>query len=96
MNSLEITPHGVRRARVRSLILVGALTEKSGLLDAFDIIVGEDLQKSPSMKEPVAALFKGFLVLKDMVHSGEINKELYAQQGLQALGETNRRKREKG
>lgn len=89
MNTLEIDSHGLRRARTRSLIQVATLCDKAGLLETFGIVLGEDLQKSLEMKEPVAALFKGFLVLQEMVHSGEANLTLYATQGLEALREVN-------
>lgn len=41
------------------------------------------------MKEPVAALFKGFLDLKEMVSVGEVHQQLYATQGLEALRKLN-------
>lgn len=82
---LEIDSRGLRRARTRSLIALGGLVKKSGLLETFQIEVGLDLQKDPSMKEPVAALFKGFLVLDEMVKSGDVNLKVWALQGLKEL-----------
>ncbi|HUX79802.1 MAG TPA: conjugal transfer protein TraD [Alphaproteobacteria bacterium] len=85
MNKLEITSHGFRRARTRSLIQLGGLVEKSGLLETFQISLGEDLQRDPETKEPVAALFKGLLVLNEIANSDEMHLSLWTSQGLEAL-----------
>lgn len=82
---LEIDSRELRRARTRSLIQLGGLLEKSGLLETFHIELGRDMQKDPEMKEPVAALFKGLLVLKEMVESDEISLQIWATQGLEEL-----------
>lgn len=74
-----------RRARTRSLIQLGGLLEHAGTLDVFNIPLGVDLQKEPSVKNNIAALFKSFLVINDMVASGELDLELLALQGLQAF-----------
>ncbi|MBY0292866.1 MAG: conjugal transfer protein TraD [Alphaproteobacteria bacterium] len=71
-----------RRTRTRFLIQLGGLVEKSGLLETFGITLGEDLQKSSDMKELVAALFKGFLVLNEMTNSEDVNLQIWASQGL--------------
>ncbi|MBP6952464.1 MAG: conjugal transfer protein TraD [Alphaproteobacteria bacterium] len=89
MHKLELTSRTARKARTRSLIQIGALCDKAKVLEAFGIVLGEDLQKSPQMKEPVAALFKGFLDLKEMVSAGEVHQQLYATQGLEALRKLN-------
>ncbi len=86
MHKLELTSRTARKARTRCLIVLGALVDKAGLLETFGITLGEDLQKSPEMKEPVAALFKGLLVLNEMAKSEDVH-ELWAQQGLLAFGE---------
>jgi hypothetical protein len=61
------------------------LIEKAGLMETFGITLGEDLQKSPDMKEPVAALFKGFLVLNKIANSEDVDLQLWAAQGLENL-----------
>lgn len=91
MSTLEIDSRGLRRARTRSLIQIGALCEKAGLLETFHITLGLDLQKDATMKEPVGALFKGFLELNDMAKSDN-TYDLWARQGLTALAEINREK----
>ena len=76
MSTLEIHSRDIRRARTRSLIQLAGLMEKAGLLETFDIELGRDLQKDPEMKEPVAALYKGLLVLNDMANSSEVSLSL--------------------
>jgi len=85
MHKLELTSRTARKARTRSLIAIGGLASKAGLLETFGIILREDLQKSPEMKEPIAALFKGFLVLNEIANSDEAHLPLWASQGLEAL-----------
>ena len=86
MNKLELTSHGFRRARTRSLVQLGGLISKSGLLETFGIQLGLDLQKDPTMREPIAALYKGLIVLNEQANSEDIH-QLWAQQGLEAFAE---------
>ena len=65
---------------------LGALVSTAGLVKTFGITLGKDLQRDPEMKEPVAALFKGLLVLNEMVESGETHLPLWTEQGLEELG----------
>ena len=65
MHKLEITSPTAKKARTRTLIAVGSLCEKAGVLQSFGIVLGKDLQKDPEMKEPVAALFKEFVRLSE-------------------------------
>lgn len=76
----------MRRARTRSLILVGALVEKAGLLKTFNLPVGKDFQRDGELKMQIAALYKGFLTLNDIANS-EAHLELWGHQGLAALAE---------
>lgn len=86
MNILEIDSRGLRRARVRSLIALGGLLKKSGLLEIFQIELGLDLQKDITMKEPIAALFKGLVTLNELAQSDDMmNLQLWAMQGLEML-----------
>lgn len=93
MNSLNLTHHGMRRARTRSLILVGALVEKSGLLKTFNLPVGRDFQRDGELKLQISALYKGLLVLDEMANSSDVNKQLWGYQGLAALAENKREKK---
>jgi hypothetical protein len=86
MNKLELTSHQMRRARTRSLVALGGLVAKSGLLETFGITLGEDLQKNLEMQKPVAALFKGLLELNTMMKAGDLYVPLMAEQGLEVFG----------
>lgn len=92
MNKLEISSHGFRRARTRSLIQLGALMEKAGLLETFDITLGLDLQRDPHVKEQMGALFKGFLVLNELARSDDVYLPLWSQQGLATMAEMSQKK----
>ncbi|OFW73377.1 MAG: hypothetical protein A2W46_03075 [Alphaproteobacteria bacterium RIFCSPHIGHO2_12_42_13] len=85
MNALKINSHGFRRARTRSLIVLGGLIEKSGLLETFQLTLGDDFQKDPETRDPIAALFKGLLVLNEMAQSEDVYLSLWVSQGLEAL-----------
>lgn len=80
-----------RRARTRSMIALGGLLKKSGLLETFQIELGLDLQKDITMREPVAALFKGFLTLNEMISSEEVSLKIWAVQGLELLAQSKKR-----
>lgn len=45
-----------RRARTRTLIQLGGLVEKSGLVEVLGIEMGQDLQKDPNLFSKVAIL----------------------------------------
>ena len=65
MHRLEITSSTAKKARTRTLIEVGSLCEKAGVLKSFGIILGKSLQKDPEMQESVANLFKEFVRLSE-------------------------------
>ncbi|EKE10548.1 MAG: hypothetical protein ACD_16C00008G0006 [uncultured bacterium] len=92
MITIEIHSRDLRRARTHSLIQLGSLINKADLLETFGIILGKDLQKDPKMKEPVAALYKGLLVLNEMANSSEVNLSIWAVQGLEALHDSKHKK----
>ena len=92
MDKLETTSVALRKARNHQLIQLGALIEKAGLLETFEITPGADLQKDPETQRPVAALFKGLLELNKMAQAGEIHMQLYAEQGLAELRKSKREK----
>ena len=92
MDKLEATSQKLRRARTKSLIQLGALVEKVGLLETFGVTLGLDLQRDSLMKNPVAALYQGLLELNATAQSGEIHMQTYAQQGLEELRKLKERK----
>lgn len=89
---LEIDSRGLRRARTRSLIQLAGLMEKAKLLETFHIELGRDMQKDPEMREPVASLFKGLLVLNEIAESDEVSLQIWAAQGLEVLHDLRQRK----
>jgi len=74
-----------RKMRTRVLIQLGGLMEHAGTLDIFNIPLDRDLQKDPTLKNNIAALFKGLLTLNEMVTSGELDLGVLALQGLEAF-----------
>lgn len=92
MHKLDTTSQQMRRARTRTLVALGGLVTKSGLLETFDIPLGADLQKDPEIQKPVAALFKGLLELNAMVQSGDLYLPLMAEQGLAEFRKLKRKK----
>lgn len=91
MSTLEIDSHGARRARTRSLVQIAGLIEKSELLETFQITLGLDLQRDETMKEPIAAFFKGLLVLNEMARSDDVNLKIWAVQGLEILAQSKKK-----
>lgn len=87
MDKQGISSHETRRARTRSLVQLGALISKSGLLETFGVTLGEDLQKSPEQKFSVAALYKGLVELNEMARGEDVNLQIWGLQGLQFLRE---------
>ncbi|MBX9621472.1 MAG: hypothetical protein K2X28_05535 [Alphaproteobacteria bacterium] len=65
MHELEITSATAKKARTRTLIQVATLCDNAGVVKSFGIVLGNDLQKDPEMKEPTAALFKEFVRLSE-------------------------------
>lgn len=59
--------------------------ELAGTLDVFDIPLGVDLQKDISVKNNIAALFKGLLELNGLARSAEVDLKLWALQGLEVF-----------
>ena len=91
MDELGTSSREARRARSHSLIQIGALVDKAGLLNTFEIGLGLDLQRDPDLKHQVAALYKGLTVLNEMAQSDEAHLPTWAIQGLQLLGKEKRK-----
>ena len=70
-----------RKARTRTLIQLGGLVEKSGLMENFDLEVGDDLQRDIHKKDQIFALLGGLLELKEMMNQKEFSSDLLAQKG---------------
>jgi len=74
-----------RKARTRTLIQLGGLFEKSGLMETFDINVGDDLQMDLGKKENAYAVLGALAELKFMMNEEEINHSLLVQKGKKVL-----------
>lgn len=87
---LQTSSSAQRRARTRSLIQLGGLMELAGTLDVFGIPLGVDLQKDVSVKNNIAALFKGLMELNEMARSSDVvDLDLWTLQGLEAFKSKN-------
>ncbi|NCP62679.1 MAG: conjugal transfer protein TraD [Alphaproteobacteria bacterium] len=70
-----------RRARTRTLIQLGGLFEKSGLMESFDVQAGDNLQENLEKKENIFAILGGLLELKEMMQNQEFHIDLLANKG---------------
>lgn len=78
-----------RKARTRTLIQLGGLIEKSGLLELLGINTGDDLQRDPDCFESAAILMGAlgeihFQLSSDTAHAQKI---LWAERGKVALSQ---------
>lgn len=90
MDKLGTSSREARRARSHSLIQIGALVDKAGLLETFEIRLGLDLQRDPDLKHQVAALYKGLVFLNEIANSDDVSLPVWGHQGLQLMGEGKR------
>jgi hypothetical protein len=90
LNQYTVSTNELRRKRTRSLIQLGGLIEKARLLETFSLPIGADFQKEPELKNNIAALFNGLLVLNEMANSEDVSLSLWSSQGLEALAQENR------
>ncbi|MBX9804529.1 MAG: conjugal transfer protein TraD [Alphaproteobacteria bacterium] len=78
-----------RKARTRTLIQLGGLVEKSGLLEELGLKAGDDLQRNIECMEGAAILMGGLSELRRNL-DGEATtgqKLLWAETGKKILGE---------
>ena len=75
-----------RRKRTRTLIQIGGLVEKAGLLEDFGIAVGDDLQDNVELQSSVAELCGAMLEIKTMIENNEHSPALWRQAGKERLG----------
>jgi hypothetical protein len=85
MRTLELTPRTFRRARTRTLIQLGGLVEKAGLMEAFGLRPGADLQKDEAMKTPMLAFFGAMLEVGDLLKREKGIFELWTLKGRRAF-----------
>ncbi len=77
-----------RKARTRTLIQLGGLVEKSGLLELLEINTGDDLQKDPECFEAASILMGAFAEIYSqlLLDTTDAQKILWAERGKVALG----------
>ena len=80
-------PRNERKARTRTLIQLGGLIEKAGLLDLVELETGQDLQKDPETFDAAATLMGALLSLKEAFLSEEAQaqKMIWKVQGKKEL-----------
>ncbi|MBX9806105.1 MAG: conjugal transfer protein TraD [Alphaproteobacteria bacterium] len=78
-----------RKARTRTLIQLGGLVEKSGLLEPLNISLGDDLQKDYEHLESTAILTGALLELRGRFYDedAQTQKILWCEQGKEVLGQ---------
>jgi hypothetical protein len=74
-----------RKTRTRTLIQLGGLVFKAGLLEPLDLALGDDLQKDEQNFDGVATLMGGFLDLSAPLYHDEAQKLLWRERGKKAL-----------
>ena len=76
-----------RKARTRTLIQLGGLMEKAGLLTCVDLTLGEDLQKDLHTRDSVATLFGALLAIKQELYSPDADafKLIWKERGKKGL-----------
>lgn len=76
----------LRKSRTRTLIQLGGLIEKSGMLGSLDLTIGDDLQKDELCFESVATLAGAFAELCKTLQEDETQKMLWREKGKTILG----------
>jgi len=79
-----------RASRTRTLIQLGGLLDKAGLAAAFDIALGDDLQRDDHTFDPAATLLGALLEFNSQLHNKDCDlnqKRLWRFKGKKALME---------
>jgi hypothetical protein len=75
----------LRKSRTRTLIQLGGIVTKAGLLEPLELDLGDDLQKDEQNFDAVATLMGAFLDLSDPLYHDEAQKMLWRERGKKAL-----------
>jgi len=75
----------MRKARTQTLIQLGGLFVKAGLMEKFNIQAGDNLQHDPEKKENAYAILGALLELKSMMDEGDFHKGLWEKKGARAF-----------
>ena len=80
-----------RKARTRTLIQLGGLIEKIGLLEMLNLTPGDDLQRDPDCFEHAAILMGALGEIREILCGNEdevvAQKILWSERGKEMLGE---------
>ena len=85
MSNNNLTHASFRKARTRTLIQLGGLVEKAGLMKNFGLESGDNLQEDLDKKENIFALLGSLLELKTMLENNEFHIDLLTQKGATAF-----------
>ena len=75
----------LRKSRTVTLIQLGGLVNKAGLLDPIGLHLGDNLQKDEQNFDAVATLMGAFGELLPMLQKDEAQKMLWRERGKKAL-----------
>ncbi|USO01584.1 MAG: conjugal transfer protein TraD [Alphaproteobacteria bacterium] len=79
--------HKFRKARTRTLIQIGGLVEKSGLLDRLSISLGQDLQRDNALRDEVLVLLGALSSLEEEMGRGDYSRNLWKERGISIIKE---------
>lgn len=79
------TPTTFRKARTRTLIQLGGLVEKSGLLDLLDLPLGADLQRDGEVQRGAAVLLGALLQVAKDLRAEPCTQTLFFERGMSAM-----------
>ena len=80
-----LTKMSLRKSRTLTLIQLGGLVNKAGLLDPLNLRLGDNLQKDEQNFDAVATLMGAFGELLSMLEKDEAQKMLWRERGKKAL-----------
>ena len=75
----------LRKARTVTLIQLGGLVSKAGLLDSIGLHLGDNLQKDEQNFDAVATLMGAFCDLSQPLQKDDAQKLLWRERGKKAL-----------
>ena len=84
LRRMTTSHHAFRKLRIRTLIQLGGLVEKAGLLHTLGIAMGADLQKDDGVKDAVTILL-GSLTEMQSALEDKAHKHLCLLKGKQAF-----------
>jgi hypothetical protein len=77
----------LRKSRTRTLIQLGGLITKAGLLEPLELDLGDDLQKDEQNFDAVATLMGAFCDLSQPLQNDDAQKLLWKERGKKALAD---------